>query len=115
MSDILDLDALVPPSVVIKFGAKEIEVKPPSLADVLKLGSLGQKMQSVGEMPDGDVDVVVSELTSHIYKCIPELENGTLNTAQLLKLVEIITAMSVPPDAKELEARGITTDSPKAQ
>lgn len=115
MSDILDLDALVPPSVVIKFGEKEITVNPPSLADVLKLGSLGQKMQSVGEMAEADATKIVGELTDHVYKCIPELNGGALSTVQLLKLIEIITNMSVPPDAKELEARGISTDSPKAQ
>lgn len=113
MSEVLDLDALIPDSVTIKFGGEEIEVLPPKTADVLKLGFLGQKMQDLGDMPDDQVETVLANLTEHVRKCIPQLAGKELNTAQLLKLVEIISAMAVPPDAKELEARGITSDTPK--
>lgn len=115
MSDVLDLDALIPPSVTIKFGGNEIEVKPPQVGDVLKLGYLGQKLQDAGSLPDAEIDKLVGDLTGQVNKCIPELAGKPLSTSQLLKLVQIISDMSVPPDAAELKKRGITTDSPKAQ
>lgn len=114
MSEVLDLDALVPPSVTIKFGGSEIEVKPPKTGDVLRLGTLGQKLSDASEASAEDVDKLVSMLTEQIGKCIPELAGKEFNTAQLMKLVEIISKMAIPPDVKELEDRGITTDGPKA-
>lgn len=113
MSEVLDLDALIPEPVTIKFGGQEFQVAPPKTSDVLKLGYLGQKLQTIEDLPDDEVDEVIEALTLHVRKCIPELGDQPLNTAQLLKLVEIIGQMSVPPDAKELEARGIQVDAPK--
>lgn len=116
MTDVLDLDALMPPEVTIKFGDVLITIKPPRTADVLRLGYLGQKLEGAEELSEQELDKVVDDLTNHMYKCIPELANKDFNTAQLLKLVEIISEMAVPPDAKELKKRGITVDSdPKAQ
>lgn len=113
MTEILDLDALVPDSVMIKFGGEEIEVLPPKAVDVFKLGFLGQKMQDAGDMADGEMETTLANLTEHVRKCIPQLAGKELSTAQLLKLVEIISGMAVPPDTKELESRGITPDAPK--
>lgn len=110
---VVDLDALVPPSVTIKFGGEDIEVKPPRTADVLKLGALGQKLQDVGKLSADEVDSLISELTAQIYACIPELNSKPLNTAQLLKLSQIISDMAVPPDVKELDAKGVTPGDPK--
>ena len=117
MSDensIIDLDALVPASAKIKFGEKIIEIKPPSVVDVMTLGKLGQKLQGEIEAPVEELEQHVTELTGHIYKLVPELGNQPLNTAQLLRLVQIISDMTMPPDATELKKRGIEPDSPKA-
>lgn len=114
MSEIIDLDALIPQSVVIKFGDQNIEVKPPSIGEVLKLGSLGQKLEKADTLPDGELEILLTDLVSHIEKCIPELAGKQLNTAQILKLVGIISQMSVPPDVQELDKKGITVGDPKA-
>lgn len=115
MSSTIDLDALIPPSVTVKFGGAEIEIKPPTTGDVLRLGFLGQKLQDANTLTDVEIDKLVAELTGQVAKCVPELAGKDLSTAQLLKLVEIIGEMSVPPDAVELKKRGISTTSPKAQ
>lgn len=115
MSDILDLDALMPKAVTIKFGGEEIAIAPPSTADILQLGYLGQKLQgSEALLQEGKLDTVLSELTDQVYKCIPQLNGKGLSTAQLFKLVEIISEMAIPPDVKDLNARGITVGDPKA-
>lgn len=115
MGDIVDLDALVPQSVVIKFDGQEIEVKPPTLADILALGSLGQQMAKAGSLTPEQNEELTTDLTAYIKRIIPELKDKNLASYQLLKLVEIINGMSTPPEAKELEAKGISTDTdPKA-
>lgn len=108
MSDILDLDALVPPTATIKFGGNEVVVQPPKTADVLALGSLGQKLQDVSALPEAELEKLVADMTGLLQKIIPELAGKELNTQQLLKLMELVSEMAVPPDAKELEKRGIT-------
>lgn len=114
MSDIIDLDALVPQDVVVKFGGEEISIQPPKTADVLKLGYLGQKLQEGSSLTDAELDKLILELTTKIKNCVPQLADKDLNTAQLLKLVDIISTMAMPPDTKELAKRGISTTSPKA-
>jgi len=106
-SKILDLDALIPDSVSIKFGGETILVQPPKTADVLRLGFLGQKIETAGELADPELEKLVVDLTGQITKIVPELQSKELNIAQLLKLVAMVNDMTIPPDTKELEARGI--------
>lgn len=113
MSDIVDLDALAPEASIIKFDGEEIKVQPPKTGYVLKLGTFGQQLEKIDDLTEEQVDKLVSELTNHIYKMIPELKDKPLTTSQLLRLIQIITAMTIPPEAKALKARGITVDSPK--
>lgn len=114
MDEIIDLDALVPRPVTIKFGDETVEIPPPKTSDILRLGSLGQKMGQTDKYSPDELDKLVTELTEQVYNCIPALKDKPLNTAQLIKLVAIISDMAMPPDAEALKARGITTDTPKA-
>lgn len=117
-TEILDLDALVPQTAKIKFGGQEVEVKPPKTADLLKLGSLGQKVQNIADLPDAQVDQIIADLTKLIQKIIPELGETELNTQQILGLVGLISKMATPPENAELEKRGITpagADDPKGK
>lgn len=111
--DTIDLDALLPVKVTISFGGEEIEISPPKTADVLKLGLLGQKLTDLGELPSEGVDKLIADMTAQIHACVPQLAGKELNLAQLLVLVGIINDMAIPPDAKELQARGITGVDPK--
>lgn len=112
-SDVFDLDALVPASAKVKFGNQEIEIQPPKTADVLRLGFLGQKMENAAGLADNELEQLITDLTAQVHKIIPELQGRELNTAQLLKLVQLISSMAIPPDSKELEERGISVDDPK--
>lgn len=108
MSDVLDLDALVPPSARIKFGEKEIEVHPPKTGDLLRLASLGKKMEGAADLKPEELEQLVADMTEVVVKIIPELSDASLNTQQLLKLVQLISEMGTPPEAKELAKAGIT-------
>jgi hypothetical protein len=110
-SEILDLDALVPQTAKIKFGGKEIDVQPPKTADLLKLGSLGQKVQKFDDFTDEQTEEAITSLTGLIKKIIPELADAELNTQQILGLVKLISDMATPPDVKELDKRGITPNT----
>lgn len=117
MNDVLDLDALVPPTAKIKFQNKEIEVQPPKTGDLLRLGALGRKVEDLADASDEVVDGVITDLTKLVQHIIPELEGVELNTQQLLGLVSLIGKMATPPEQKELDKAGITPNGstdPKA-
>lgn len=114
MSDVLDLDALVPQPAVIRFGGNEIQVAPPKTADLLQLGALGQKLQNVDKLTDEQTEKLVGDLEQLVVRMVPQLANQTLNTSQLLGVVKLISEMSIPPDAKELERQGITPSGGKS-
>lgn len=115
MTDVIDLDALQPKAAIVKFGGKEITLNPPKTGDVLKLGAAAQKLQNVDELTSEEVDEAFDDIRRHIAHIIPDLAGEQLNMQQILVLIKAISDMAIPPDAKELAARGITVDSdPKA-
>lgn len=114
MSEIIDLDVLLPKEVIIKFGGEELTVPPPTLADVLRLGALSKAMSEIDPSNPDELETATNNITQHLYKCVPALKDKPLNTAQLLKLSTIISSMGMPPDAKELDERGINLGDPKA-
>lgn len=114
MSDkTIDLDALAPEPVTVKIGSELIKINPPSTLVVFKLGRVGQRMQ--GDLSDTEITEVVADLTALVGECVPGIDAKTLNTAQLFKLMEIISEMGTPKEVKELTARGITPSGPKAE
>jgi hypothetical protein len=113
MTDVIDLNELVPQARYIKIQDKQIEIKPPKLINLLVLGSLGQKMQDVAGLTADEAGQLTDDLTREVKNCVPELDAIELNVQQLLKLVEIISEMGTPSATKELEKRGISPSSPK--
>ena len=111
MSDVIDLDALVPQETIIKFGNDEIKIPPPKTGDLLRLGVLASKMGHVEDLKDDELQSAVLALNMHVYKMIPALNERPLNLAQLQKLISVISEMATPPDITELSKRGITPDT----
>lgn len=112
---IVDLNELMPQGVTIKFGnpPRDIDIPQPRTGQLLRLGALGQKMQTVNTEDPEAADQLDADMDKLLYEIIPELNNEPLHTAQKLKLFEILTEMAMPEQMDELKKRGITLD-PKA-
>jgi hypothetical protein len=105
MAEVIDLNALVPESRIVKIGDKEVEIKPPKTAQMFKLGALGQKMQGADKIAPEEIEGLVSEMTSLIVEIAPELDGVELHSAQVFKLIEIVGEM----------VNGGQTESPKVE
>jgi len=109
---IIDLNELMPQGVTIKFGnpARDIDIPQPRTGQLLRLGALGQKMQSVNTENPEEADALDEEMSKLLYEVIPGLNGEPLHTAQKLKLFEILTEMAMPEQMDELKKKGITLD-----
>ena len=109
---VVDLNELLPQGVTIKFGnpPRDIDIPPPRTGQLLRLGALGQKMQTVDAQNPEAADQLDEEMAALLYEIIPGLNNEPLHTAQKLKLFEILTEMAMPEQMDELKKRGITLD-----
>lgn len=112
---IVDLNELMPQGVTIKFGnpARDIDIPQPRTGQLLRLGALGQKMQTVNVDDPEEADKLDDDMAKLLYEIIPGLNGEPLHTAQKLKLFEILTEMAMPEQMEELKKKGITLD-PKA-
>lgn len=118
MSEITDLDALVPKPAKVKFEGQDITVQPPQVATVLRIADFWQTTRLASAIPETELKEAIDNLKAEICKCIPELANRELSYAQITVLVELLTKMSLPPEDEELKARKITpeeTPDPKAE
>lgn len=110
--EVLDLDALVPKPGMVKYQGKEIEVKPPTTEQILKMSALGKRLEEGAEDSEKLVPLI-GEMEAMIKELIPELAEAELTPPQLLGLGTLINRMAMPADSKALKAKGITPDSPK--
>jgi hypothetical protein len=111
MADIVDLDALLPDERIVKYENDEIKIPPPKTGDLLKLGVLAQRMADVEDIKDDELQKRVLDLTMHVYKMIPALNERPLNLLQLQTLIQILSEMATPKDVTELTKKGITPDT----
>lgn len=109
---IIDLDALVPDPIQVKFGGQTITVNPPQTGQVLRLSVLAQQLDKVGE--PAAIEEVVNKITEVITACIPELQGKSLNTKQLITLMGTITEMAMPEDGEQSADQGGSAPDPKA-
>lgn len=114
----LDLDTLAKPSKVIKIQGDAVEIKAPSLEDLIALSKLGGELQHLksGSTDPKDMDIAqveeaITKLRKGFADLVPELANYKLNIEQLLALLDFVIAMAQPNDVAELEKRGISMDS----
>jgi hypothetical protein len=110
MSQIIDLDALMPEVAIVKYGDKEIKVQPPSVELLLKLSSNAGRFKDADKLSPEELGAVIDAVTDLIYQIIPDLKDVKFNQAQLMALVNLISEMVMPPDSKELAEKGVTTD-----
>jgi hypothetical protein len=111
--NIIDLDALVPPSTTIKFQGQDIEVPPPSTFDFLKLSTLATDINKVDAHDDAKLQEAINSITVQIHKMIPRIAGTPLSLQQIDTLVAMFTRMSMTPEQTELKEKGITPATAK--
>lgn len=112
MSEVVDLDALMPQPVQVKFDNQVIDVPPPATGDILRMASLFRKVRE-DDLSQTEQDQRVVALTQHIYRMIPVINDKPLTFSQIIALVNILDDMALPPDTKAAAKNRITTDAPK--
>ncbi len=115
MGDIIDLDALQPKAVTIKFGGNEFAFNPPQVADALSVGNAAAALDDIGSLTDEQIREKTDTLKVLLEKLCPQIKDHELGLAQLLLLVKAVSDMSMPPDAKELAKRNMSVADPKGQ
>lgn len=108
MSDIIDLDALIPKPATIRFGETDITVQPPKVYTILRIADFWQSTRMASTIPEQELIAALQNLTEEIYKCIPELSGKDLNYAQITTLVEMLTKMTLPPEKVEADENGVS-------
>lgn len=113
--NLLDLSALNPPAQKLKLPSGDVvDVQPPALESVLRLGFLGRKLSEATTITDDEIVALVAETKKEIIKVIPELEGIHLNITQYTTLIKLISDMGAPPQVAALADGGVTpVESPK--
>lgn len=104
----LDLDALAPPKVQLKFGGKTVNIEAPDLPDYAKIIALSEKMKT-GKEDFATLTVIYEEMATLIKSLIPELKETKLNFAQISSLFKLLSEIGAPSDKAiaKLKAQGI--------
>jgi hypothetical protein len=111
-NEVIDLDALAPKSLVIRLSGRDIIIEPPTTVQLLKLGTLANAMSNVKGKTDEEVGNMVSEIWALLRTISKDLPEKELTLGQIKMLVAAISDAAIPPDAKELQKHGITSDTP---
>jgi hypothetical protein len=115
MGEVIDLDALVPKTVVIKFNGQEIEVNPPKLKAYFQLGVYGQRLYNPSILTETEIDDLSKQLDSAIRATIPEIGDAELTGDQAMELANLLVSLGSPQNSPELEKRGLDAKDPKVQ
>ena len=84
----LDLDALVPQEKKIKLNGKEYSVKQPTLAQLLMVLSMSEKLQTDKESAEA-----LGKMMEIIVILIPDLKDEPLTAEQAFKILEFVIKM----------------------
>lgn len=113
MSEILDLDTIMPKAITIKLGGKDLIVEPPTVAQVLVLIQLNTDLM---DADDHDADAkyqAMVKVQDHLRLMIPGLPDGIFSAYVQRALIELIMDLAKPDEEEELAKKGITVDSSK--
>jgi hypothetical protein len=98
MSDILDLDAIVPPVKEIKLKGKIIKCYPLTIRQLIKLAKLEKELMQVKSE-----DEIIPLIKNALKPFIPEIKNNDLDFTidQLKEIIRFAQSASVPEKATE--------------
>lgn len=108
----LDLDALSPKRVQIKFQDKLIQVEPPTLEQYALVLEYGTEMENLQDNANPHaVAAIYQKIQSFIVDVIPDLKDVKLNYKQIIAVFQLLAQLGNPTDdatIAELKKRGIT-------
>jgi uncharacterized UPF0160 family protein len=114
-SDIqLDLDALAPKQVQIKFSDQTIKINPPTLQQFAKIVDFTDKLEAISKTDNmAQTTAVYSDIEAYIKELIPELKDAVLNMAQILALYKLLVDLGSPTDKamEKLMSMGVSLDN----
>jgi hypothetical protein len=106
----LDLDALEPKQVQIKYKDQTISVNPLDTIMFAKLYNLSAEMAALENETDPEkVMSTYDKIDAFVKEAIPELKDDKLNQMQQIGLFNLLATINTPQDkaVKELASRGI--------
>ena len=106
----LDLDALAPKQVQIKYKNKAFLVNPLTLEQFAKLYDLSSDMSKIKDNANiKELTAMFSRIETLVKEAIPELKDELLNQPQLTALINLLSTLNTPQDKAlaELKKRGI--------
>ena len=95
MSDILDLDLLLPEPKQVKLNGKVYEVFPPTVKQILRLQKIGQGIQT-GSIVGDEAESQLIEGLSVLMPALKEEENLDLTFDQMVALIAFLQKTAVP-------------------
>ncbi len=114
MDDIIDLDVLLPKTVIIKFDGQEITIKQPSVEETIQFGYYVKELDKSESTGEG-IEVAAANVRNHIWKLIPQLEGKAISIQQQRKLIDIIARMNLSEEElKNIENKITPKSDPKA-
>jgi len=106
----LDLDALAPKQVQIKYKGKTIKVNPLNLEMFSKLYDLSSEMSKIKKIADPkEILDIYGRIEAFVKEAMPEFKDEKLNNLQLTALFDLLSKLNTPQDKAlaELKKRGI--------
>lgn len=90
MSDIFDLDKIVPEKKKIKIGDEILECNPISVQDLILLEKLGKQHDTL------DGEELIEKINEILSSIIPGIEKHKLSVGQYFALIDFIKKMASP-------------------
>lgn len=97
MTDLYDLDSLMPPSKKIKINGKILEIKPAKIKEYIKIVKLESRLNNTDD-PDQVQKVIVETLAPVIPGIVGDDVDFTVG--QIRELIKIAIEISVPQQAE---------------
>lgn len=98
MSDILDLDALVPPSRYIKLNGKQYECKPLTIRQLVEIAHIEKKLAEITSE-----DEIIPIIREALKPFIPAIENEEVDFTipQFRAIIQFAQTSAIPEKATE--------------
>lgn len=116
MSEVYDLDALLPKPVKVKISGKIVDLYPGKLKTLVKIQNMADAMIAGGEQSLNQVSEILDAL-SEIIPAIKDDKDIDISPLQINKLIEIAYKMLTVNNSEELNTAqmGATTDKKKEE